>query len=113
MLNKYKERLIVMCSDLSNCTYETYCMIIIALYQFIKAKAILDNGGSDDSSCVTHYIAQHHNGIPGCVSKLIMLYNLICVGCYTGECSKSLNEFVNGHDLIKILREFRIRYSRD
>lgn len=110
-MREYKDELRHMWDNLSLSSYNTKCMFIMALDQYIEAYYIVDEdikSGSYELGERESYIDRKHAGVSQDTQSLIKVATTIRFECYSSSCIREVNNLLNDCNIKSIIDEFGI-----
>lgn len=115
-LNDHLPNLIIKSKRLMSMEYDSKCMFLLALRQYIEALYVVEcncKSGEYTINNVKDYVKKEHTDTYGAFEILLKNTDAIIVGCYTKICVMQVEKFIKSDALIDILTEFGIVKKSD
>lgn len=116
-MQQYLPILIDSAKKLKSLTYDSKCMFINALYQYIVSLCVFERGYYDeddyDFSDIEEYVESEHKAAFSAFKVLVEIKDYVCISCYVTIARKAIENFINSDDLMSILTEFGIVTTSD
>lgn len=112
--DNYKTILMNMSRNISDQPYDSKCMFVIALYQYIESLFMIQywrEGVAYETEDIKKYVNNRHRKVSKSFDILTSVYEQINAGCYMDDCVSDVKEFIDNGDFKPICEEFEIDYK--